>query len=149
MACSEPVEDAAVNSNMATPILPTAPFNTDSGNILLRCGTLIDGRSNNSLNNVSVLIENGRFSKIAKHIDVPAGFLTLDLSDHTCLPGLIDMHTHMLESFEELVDLTMYYDYSHDDYMSAGRKYSQLSINAGFTSVRNLGNYYAWVYPVL
>ena len=140
MACSEPTPE---NSQM--PGLTTAPYQPDSGNMLIRCGSLIDGRSDDVLSDISVLIEDGRFSKIAPHIEAPTGIGILDLSEYTCLPGLIEMHAHMLESFEELVDLTMYYDYSHEDYMQAGRKYSQLSINAGFTSVRNLGNYYGWV----
>ncbi|MEE8340300.1 MAG: amidohydrolase family protein [Xanthomonadales bacterium] len=129
----------------AQPELASAPYRADSGSVLIRCGALIDGRSDEVLNDMSVLIEAGRFSAIATQIATPPGVKVLDLAEYTCLPGLIDMHTHMLESFEELVDLTLYYGYSHRDYMQAGRKYSQLSIDAGFTSVRSLGNYYAWV----
>lgn len=127
------------------PELASAPYQADSGSILIRCGALIDGRSDEVLKDVSVLIEAGRFSAIAAQIETPPGVEVLDLVEYTCLPGLIDMHTHMLESFEELVDLTLYYGYSQQDYMQAGRKYSQLSIDAGFTTVRSLGNYYGWV----
>ena len=123
----------------------SAPYRADSGSVLIRCGALIDGRSYEVLNDVTVLIEEGRFSKIATRIETPPGVGILDLAEYTCLPGLIDMHTHMLESFEELVDLTLYYGYTHEDNMKAGRKYSQLSIDAGFTTVRSLGNYYGWV----
>jgi len=138
-ACSD------AGTGTAPKVSPTsAPYQADSGNLLVRCGTLIDGRSDKVFNNVSILIEDGHFSKIDSEINPMAGIETLDLSGHTCLPGLIEMHAHLLESFEELVDLTLYYDYSHEDFMAAGRKYSQLSIDAGFTSVRNLGNYYAW-----
>jgi len=145
VACSEPGPGTLSNPGLADTPDEAGHDQPDSGNILVRCGTLIDGRSDNVRNNVSVLIENGRFSKIDTHVESSSGVEVLDLSEYTCLPGLIDMHTHMLESFEELVDLTMYYDYTHEDFMAAGRKYSQLSIGAGFTSVRNLGNYYAWV----
>lgn len=139
VACSDPAPGTPSKT-----VLTGAPYAADSGTVLVNCGTLIDGRSDEIRNNVSVLIENGRFRKIDTRIEIPANAEVLDLSEYTCLPGLIDMHAHMLESFEELVDLTMYYGYTHDDYMAAGRKYSQLSIDAGFTSVRNLGNYYAW-----
>jgi imidazolonepropionase-like amidohydrolase len=125
--------------------LASAPYLPDSGSVLIRCGALIDGRSDEVLSNVSALIEDGRFSRIATRIETPPGIEVLDLSEYTCLPGLIEMHAHMLESFEELVDLTMYYGYTHKDYMEAGRNYSKLSIDAGFTTVRNLGNYYGWV----
>jgi len=140
VGCSTPMLDNSPQSG-----LTSAPYQPDSGSVLIRCGTLIDGRSDEVLNDVSVLIEAGRFSKLATQMETPPGVEVLDLSDYTCLPGLIEMHAHMLESFEELVDLTLYYDYTHEDFMAAGRKYSQLAINAGFTTVRNLGNYYAWV----
>ncbi len=140
VGCSDPASDQALQ-----PGLTTAPYQPDSGNVLIRCGTLINGRSDNMLSNMSVLIEAGKFSKIATRIEAPPGVDVLDLSEYTCLPGLIEMHAHMLESFEELVDLTLYYDDSHEDFMAAGRKYSKLAIGAGFTTVRNLGNYYAWV----
>ncbi len=140
VACSSPAVD-----NSPQPGLASTPNQVDSGNVLIRCGTLIDGRSDDVLKNMSVLIEAGRFSRIGTRIETPPGVRVLDLSAYTCLPGLIEMHAHMLESFEELVDLTLYFDYTHEDFMQAGRKYSQLAINAGFTTVRNLGNYYGWV----
>ncbi len=121
------------------------PYQPDSGNLLVHCGALIDGRSDTPKSKVSVLIVDGHFSKITAAKDIAATVPVLDLSDYTCLPGLIEMHTHILESFEELVDLTMYFDYSVDDYMAAGRKYAHRSLEAGFTSARNLGNYYAFV----
>ena len=139
-ACSDPAVDIS-----SQPELTSAPYQADSGSLLIRCGALIDGRSDEMLSHVSVLIEAGRFSRIATQIDAPPGVRVLDLAEYTCLPGLIEMHAHMLESFAELVDLTLYYGYTREDYMQAGRKYSQLSVEAGFTSVRNLGNYYAWV----
>ncbi len=128
-----------------SPQLTTAPYQPDSGNLLVHCGALIDGRSDTAQSKVSVLIIDGHFSKIAAAKDVAADVPVLDLSEYTCMPGLIEMHTHILESFEELVDLTMYFDYSFDDNMAAGRKYALATINAGFTSARNLGNYYAFV----
>ena len=140
VGCSDPAVE-----NSPKPGLTSAPYQPDSGSVLIRCGALIDGRSDDVLHNRSVLIEAGRFSRIASQIETPPGVGVLDLSEYTCLPGLIEMHAHMLESFEELVDLTRYYNYTHEDFMLAGRKYSQLAVDAGFTSVRNLGNYYAWV----
>ncbi len=138
--CSEPAVESLPTAGLAE-----VPYQPDSGNIMIQCGALIDGRGGEMFRNVSVLIEAGHFTRIGSGIEPPAGIEVLDLTAYTCLPGLIEMHAHMLESFEELVDLTMYYDYSHEDFMQAGRQYSRLSVDAGFTSVRNLGNYYAWV----
>jgi len=126
------------------PELLSAPYQPDSGTLLVKCGALIDSVSEQAEGPVSVLIENGRFIRIGPEVEAPAGTAIFDLSGHTCLPGLIDMHAHLLESFEEFVDLTVYYDYSHAEYLAAGRKYSQATINAGFTTVRNLAAYYGW-----
>ena len=129
------------------PVLPelaSAPYQPDSGTLLVRCGALIDGKSSEVTGQVSVLIENGRFSRLGAELEAPSGTAVLDLSAYNCLPGLIEMHTHILESFEELVDLTLYYGYSHEDNMQNGRKYSRLSLEAGFTTARNLAAYYGW-----
>jgi imidazolonepropionase-like amidohydrolase len=125
--------------------LATTPYQPDSGNLLVHCGALIDGRSEAPQSEVSILITDGHFTKIATAKDIATDVPVLDLSEYTCLPGLIEMHTHILESFEELVDLTMYFDYSHADNMTAGQEYAQKTINAGFTSARTLGNYYKFV----
>ena len=128
----------------ALPEIASAPYEPDSGNLFVHCGVMIDGRSEKAMRNVDLLIRDGRFTAVGKKLERPAGVPELDLSGYTCLPGLIEMHAHILESFEELVDLTLYYDYSHDDYMDKGAGYSLESINAGFTTVRNLAVYYGW-----
>jgi hypothetical protein len=99
------------------PELTNAPYQPDSGNLMVRCGSLIDGRSDHVSRDVDVLIRDGHFVRIGPELDNPDGVPVFDLGAYTCLPGLIEMHAHILESFEELVDLTLYYDYSHDDYM--------------------------------
>jgi imidazolonepropionase-like amidohydrolase len=140
---SKTPSDLLQTEELAPPLqLATAPYMPDSGNLLIHCGALIDGRSDTIRSNVSVLIEDGHFSEIVPWRGGETEGPVLDLSEYTCLPGLIEMHTHIMESFEELVDLTMYFDYSHEDNMQAGRKYALETINAGFTSARNLGNYY-------
>lgn len=126
------------------PQIAVAPYAPDSGSLLVRCGTLIDGRSSEPRHGVSVLIEDGRFRQIGAALEAPADVPLLDLSGHTCLPGFIEMHAHMLESFEELTDLTAYYDDSLEDFLAAGREYSRLAVEAGFTTARNLASYYAW-----
>ena len=126
------------------PLLTAAPHTSDSGNLLVRCGAVIDGRSEQVGQDASVLITDGRFSDVGADIDAPSTVPVLDLSDYTCLPGLIDMHAHVLESFEEFVDLTLYYDYPYERWMTDGRRYSAVLLDAGFTTIRNLGVYYGW-----
>jgi imidazolonepropionase-like amidohydrolase len=126
------------------PTLTGVPYEPDSGTLLVRCGRLIDGRADISSEDVAVLIRDGRILETGRDIIPGEAVPVLDLSGYTCLPGLIEMHTHILESFEELVDLTLYYGYSLEDNLEKGREYSKITLEAGFTSARNLGNYYGW-----
>ncbi len=62
--------------------------------IALRCGSLFDGRGDSLRKNVVIVIEGEKIKEIAT--GAPAGVEVIDLSRETCLPGLIDTHTHIL-----------------------------------------------------
>src|SRR5262245_50414868 len=62
----------------------------------LRCGTLIDPRSSRSIPTAVVLVEGDRVKAAGAGVAIPEGYKTIDLSKRTCLPGLIDNHTHVL-----------------------------------------------------
>ena len=123
------------------------PFTPDSGTIAIRCGLLIDGVQPLALIDALVVIRDGRIKSVkanASRSDVTAALVpVLDLSDYTCLPGLIDMHTHLTDRPEDTADLKVYFTRSLDETMRQSRENAAATVLAGFTSVRNVGTYVA------
>jgi len=115
------------------------------------CGKMLDVQNGLVRNNVMIDIDQGsgkirsvefNYSK-TDYDDID----TLDLSNYFCLPGLIDMHTHISEDhYRPLVDyLTM----TQQEQIAIGRGLVKKTLLAGFTSVRDLGVYIAWTDKLL
>jgi imidazolonepropionase-like amidohydrolase len=62
----------------------------------LRCGRLIDGKKGSPVADAVVIVEGDRITKAGMGVSVPEGARVVDLGSATCLPGLIDNHTHVL-----------------------------------------------------
>lgn len=80
--------------------------------ILIRNGLLIDGTGKAPLPDASILIEAGRITKITSgELRAPAGALIIDAGGRTVLPGLIDMHAHLISGgFDTISEKSMSYD---------------------------------------
>lgn len=126
------------------PIVTERPFSPDSGSLAVRCGALIDGKSAEPRKDVIVVIRDGRIEAVTADAVVPAEVPVLELAGYTCLPGLIDMHTHLTDRPGDTADLSVYFRRTLDEQLPIARENARLTLLAGFTSARDVGTYVAW-----
>jgi imidazolonepropionase-like amidohydrolase len=76
---------------LLAPLLAAQPAAT-----VIRAGKLIDVRGGRVVTRQEILVEGERIRQVGASVPHPAGAKTIDLSQATVLPGLIDNHTHIL-----------------------------------------------------
>jgi imidazolonepropionase-like amidohydrolase len=108
--------------------------------LIIKAGTLIDGTGTGAVNSKAIIIRDNSIESIAdwSDIDSAAGDQTIDLSNHTVLPGLIDCHVHPTFNGEPNY-LELAYTKSGPYRTLMGQKNVTRDLMAGFTTVRALG----------
>ena len=108
------------------------------------CGQMLDVESEEIIDGVMISVD----LKTEKIIEVNSNILLadannpLDLSNYFCLPGLIDMHTHISEKTSS--DLSEFLTRSQEEQLVEARENAQTTLEVGFTSIRDVGVYIAW-----
>lgn len=108
---------------------------TYAASTLIECGATIDVDDKRLTGPRRFYVSDGRISNQA---DL-AVEETIDLSDYTCLPGLIDMHVH-LSSQSSPSSYIDGFTKNTADYAFRAAAYAKITLDAGFTTVRNLGD---------
>ena len=122
----------------------TARQPPDRGSVALLCGALIDGVAPQAHPASTVVIRDGRITAVMAGLAAPEGLAVLDLRGHTCLPGLIDLHTHLTDRPGDTADLSVYYRRTLDGQLAIARVNARATLFAGFTAVRDVGSYLGW-----
>jgi len=115
---------------------------------VLLCGRLLDVSGETVLENQAVVVAGERIVSVdpADRARLPDGVETIDLRGFTCLPGLIDAHTHLVDRSDGGS-----YNWASPLMTTAAEMAfhsipnARKTLLAGFTTVRDLGTYRAFV----
>ena len=112
---------------------------TLSAATIIHAGRLIDGRSDELQTEMSIVVEEGRITKVVPGFLKPAeGDKLIDLSTHTVMPGLMDMHTHLMGQHSK-DSYTEKFFMEESDYALRSTMFARATLMAGFTSVSRPG----------
>lgn len=111
---------------------------------LVHVGRLIDGVSDQVQNDMSILINDGKITSIENGYLDPEKLdgkaeTVIDLKNHTVMPGLMDMHTHLMMQHHKKVYSEKFF-LNEADFALRSTVYARRTLMAGFTTVRDLGD---------
>jgi imidazolonepropionase-like amidohydrolase len=140
---------AAIALSLPAAVLATDPPANHEVSVL-HCARLVDPVAGKLLGATTVIVEDGRVKELRSGtVDgkpyqdaankAGAGFQQIELADATCMPGLIDSHTHLTMQFSKST-YSDQFRLNPADYAILGTVYARRTLLAGFTTVRNVGD---------
>jgi imidazolonepropionase-like amidohydrolase len=109
----------------------------------IQCGRLIDGKSNSVQTEMTIVVESNKIIDVRKgYQSGSANDKLINMRNQTVMPGFIDSHVHLSSETSKnkyMENFTL----NDDDNALRAVKYSERTLMAGFTTVRDLGGHIA------
>ncbi|MBC7564515.1 MAG: amidohydrolase family protein [Gemmatimonadaceae bacterium] len=125
---------------LLTIALPTALFAQTA--MLLRPARVFDGSGSAPVSGVVVLVQNGRITAVGMPavVKAPSDAVVVDLPGMTLMPGMIDLHSHvLLHPYNETNWNDQVLKESLGLRVARATVHMQRTLRAGFTTLRDLG----------
>jgi imidazolonepropionase-like amidohydrolase len=100
---------------------------------IIHCGAFIDTRDGKTRGRTSIRIEGNRIAEVGPSVRVPGNARVIDLSNATVLPGMLDLHCHVLDDPE-----TRTRGSAADRALTGVRNAAKILLS-GFTTIRDPG----------
>ena len=105
---------------------------------VIKAGTLFDSRTGKVTKNAVIVVEGEKIAAVGgANTAIPDGATVIDLSSSFVLPGVMDMHTHVIDHLDPYY-FAGYFQSPHratiGGVVNAGK-----TLLAGFTTIRNVG----------
>lgn len=139
MAAALGIAVPAIAQTAATPPAPAPKLKPKL--TYIHAGTLLDRPGQAPRRNATIIVRDGRIAEIRDGFAAPeAGAALIDLKDRFVLPGLIDMHVHLWGIGGDPMRARLgRLNRDRFDDMVEAQKNARADLEAGFTTVRDLG----------
>jgi imidazolonepropionase-like amidohydrolase len=128
---------AAVAASLASTVCAAA--DSPAALTALHCAHAFDANSGKMLGATTIIIENQRIRSVQAGYVATTDMRVIDQPGMTCLPGLIDSHTHLTMQFSKSTYSDKFRKNATDQAIRS-TVFARRTLAAGFTTVRNLGD---------
>ena len=112
--------------------------------VVVTADRLIDTEAGEVVHDRAVVITGDRIEAIVPSADAPADAAKIDLDGHTLLPGLMDMHAHLIGEWENGQGYAHLVTRTPAQEAFTGVRNADLTLRAGFTTIRDVGVFRAF-----
>ena len=119
-------------------LLAATPAQSET--LYIKTGALIDVVAGRAVKGKCITVNGERIMSVGRCTKPPKAARIIDWRRYTILPGLIDLHTHLAD-VSQSADVALPLKTSLSDTVAIGAKNAEVTLRAGFTTVRDAGTY--------